>query len=186
MEWYDEAPLFVTERMDSYRYSESAGPWWLDRQRNRKITCTLPFFKSMTSVEDLKSTSVRAKEFWGSLSVQLLHKEWRIVPVVAPWTSSRKSRAFLFPVMERLTDFVRGIRMESHGRSTPIERGRISISSTTLVSRRCSRRFPSVGTGLDIVMEKSTLYLESARSASLMELTHSGWITGRELDGKLG
>ena len=172
--------------MDSYRYSESAGPWWLDRQRNRKITCALPFFRSMTSVVDLKSTNVRAKEFWGSLLVQLLHKEERIVPVVAPWTSSRKSRAFLFPVTERVTDFVRGIRMESHGRSTPIERGRSSISSTIRVSRRCSRRFPSIGTGLDMVTKKSTLYLESARSASLMESTDSGRVTGRELEGKLG
>jgi len=135
----------VTKRMNSYRYSESAGPWWVDRQRKRNVTSALPFFKSMTSVLEVKSTNVRGiKEFWGSLSVQVWHKESRSVPVVAPWTSSRKSRASLFPVTKRLTDFVRGIRMESHGRFTPTERGRISISRMIRVSRRCSTRFPSV------------------------------------------
>src|SRR5258706_15494771 len=108
--------------MNSYRYSESAGPWWVDRHRNRKVTSALPFFRSMTSVLEVKSTNVRGiKEFWGSLSVQPRHKESRSVPVVAPWTSSRKSRVFLCLVTERLTDFVRGIRMESQGRFTPIE-----------------------------------------------------------------
>ena len=107
VERYDGPPLFVTERIDSYRYSESLGPWWVDRQRNRKVTSALPFFRSMTSVLEVKSTNLRGvKRFWGSLSVQVQHKESRIVPVVAPWISSRKSRVFLFPVTERLTDFV--------------------------------------------------------------------------------
>ena len=57
--------------------------------------------------------------------------------------------------------------MESHGRSTPIEEGRTSISRMIRVSRRCSTRCPSVGAGLDMVTKKSTLYLESARSVSL-------------------
>src|SRR5258706_1305867 len=70
--------------MNSYRYSESAGPWWVDRQRKRNVTSALPFFKSMTSVLEVKSTNVRGiKEFWGSLSVQVWHKESRSVPVVA-------------------------------------------------------------------------------------------------------
>src|SRR5258706_5443037 len=104
---YDKPPLFVTEWMNTYRYSESAGPWWPDRHRNRKTTCALPLFRSMTSVLDLKSTNVRGTtEFRGSLSMQVWHGESRIVPVVAPWTSSRKSRAFLFPVTDRLTDLV--------------------------------------------------------------------------------
>jgi len=56
---------------------------------------------------EVKSTNVRGiREFWGSLSVQFRHKESRRVPVVAPWTSSRRFKVFLFLVTERFTDFV--------------------------------------------------------------------------------
>ena len=124
------------------------------------MTSALPFFRSMMSVLEVKSTNVRGtKVFRGSLRVHVRHKESRRVPVVAPLTSSRKSRAFLFSVTERLTDFVWGIRMQSHGRSIPIERERISMARIIRVSRRCSTRCPSVGAGLDMVTKKSTLYL---------------------------
>jgi len=104
---HDEPPLLGAEWTDCYRYSESAGPWWVERQRNRKATSALPFFRSIMSALDMKSTTVPGiKEFPGSLKVQVLHKESRRVPVVAPLTSSRKSRAFLFPTTERLTDLV--------------------------------------------------------------------------------
>ena len=71
------------------------------------MTTALPFLRSMILVLEVKSTNVcGSKEFRGSLSVQVRHGESRIVPVVAPWTSSRKSRAVLFPGTACLTDFV--------------------------------------------------------------------------------
>ena len=145
--------------LNNYPYSESAIPWCVERHRNRKAMRALPLFKSMRSVLEVKSTNVGyIKEFRDSFSSQLSHK-LRIVPVVAPWTSSRKSKAFLSPrAAERWTDFVRGTWMQSQGSSIPTERGRISISRTMFFSRRCSTGFLRVGAGLIIVTKNSTLY----------------------------
>jgi len=78
---HDEPPLLGTEWTNRYRYSESADPWWVERQRNRKATSALPFFRSIMSVLEVKSTTVRGiKEFRGSLRVQVRHNEscWNI------------------------------------------------------------------------------------------------------------
>src|ERR1700749_1035927 len=84
--------------MNGYRYSESEIPWWVERHRNRNVTFALPLLKSMMSVLETKSTNVGGiTELRDSFLVQLLHKVSRIVPVVAPWTSSQKSSTFLSP-----------------------------------------------------------------------------------------
>ena len=152
----------------AHSYSSSIVPWCIGRQRKRKATEAFPFFTLTKSSLATKSTIETLDDEEDSLKEHARHVDINALPVVAPRTSSSKSRTVRPPRdPDLLTDLVRGTLIQYPGGSTPSGSAETMISSFSAQSRRYSMGPSSRASGETILMETRALGLVSIHDLSL-------------------
>ena len=132
----------------AHRYSSSMVPWCPGRQRKRKAMGTFPSFTLIKSSLATKSIIGRLIEGEDSLTEHARHTDMKVLPVVAPRTSSFKSRTIRSSCDPNLlTDLVLGTLMQYPDISTMEGPEDAEISSLTWMSRRCLMGFSSRASG---------------------------------------
>ena len=162
-------------------------PWCPGRQRKRKATKNLPPFTLIKSSGATKSTIGRLDEGEDSLMEHVRHADFKTLPVVAPRTSSVKSRTLRSSCDPNpLIDLVLGTLMQYPGVSATEGSEDIEISSLTRMSRRCLIGFSSRASGQAILMSTRALRFASMNSPSHTDETDREGILVRLVLGSLG